>query len=86
MAHIGEIKADLPKRASVRDLLYSTIKQSPMNIKLGQIESLMNEIIDIAVRESIEQFEQRIPCACQRIEEDTIKVNPNCPIHGKARR
>lgn len=83
MATIEELKENTPRRANVRELLYSTLKaQNPMKITVGQMEEFMNGIIDIAIRESVEQCVQRIGCTCRKIDENTIKVNPACVVHG----
>ena len=41
-----------PKRAEVRELLYSVLMaQNPMKITVGQIEDIINSIIDVAIQE-----------------------------------
>lgn len=82
---IEDLPAQSPaRRPELRELLYSALKaQSSAKITVGQIEEFVNGIVDIAVREAVEQCVQRIGCTCRQIDENTIKVNPACVVHGK---
>lgn len=85
MATIKELKENPPRRADVRELLYSALKaQNPMKITVGQMEEFINGVVDIAIREAVEQCVQRIGCTCRPIDENTIKVNPACVVHGSS--
>ncbi len=60
MSEIKELLEDKPKRQEVRTLVYTNISKFYTNPKLtiGNIENIINCIIDIAVKEAKESTDE----------------------------